>query len=82
MAGSHSYSAPGTYTVTVTVTDDDTGAGADTLTITVSDDQEPPSADVGVTIVDIPDPVSSGADVKYTVHVRYHGPDTATDVVA
>ncbi len=81
VTGSHSYGAPGTYTVTVTVTDDDTGVGADTLTITVSDDQEPPSADVGVTIVDIPDRVSSGADVKYTLRVRNHGPDTATDVV-
>ena len=48
VAGSHSYSAPGTYTVTVTVTDDDTGAGADTLTITVTaGPNDPPVVDAG-----------------------------------
>ena len=81
VSGSHAYGAPGTYTVTVTVTDDDGGIGSDTLVVTVSSIEEPPSADVGVTIVDIPDPVSSGSDVKYTLHVRNDGPDTATNVV-
>ena len=62
VSGSHAYGAPGTYTVTVTVTDDDTGAGSDTLTVTVSGIEEPPTADVGVTITDSPDPVSSGSN--------------------
>lgn len=42
----------------------------------------PPVADLGITLVDAPDPVLQGQTLRYTLTVTNAGPDTATEVVA
>jgi uncharacterized repeat protein (TIGR01451 family) len=39
------------------------------------------AADLEVTKTDVPDPVTAGEDLTYTLEVTNHGPATATDVV-
>jgi len=53
-AGSHIYTAEGTYVVTVTVTDDDTGTGAvsETMTVAVVSMQQGGDLAIGGTLID------------------------------
>ncbi len=41
----------------------------------------PPGADLGVIIVDSPDPIKNGNEIKYEIFVRNFGPQDATNVV-
>ena len=78
-SASHTYAAPGEFTITVTASDDDEADGTASVTITV--EAEATSADLSVSQIDMPDPVSAGNQVSYAITIANDGPDDATDVV-
>jgi uncharacterized repeat protein (TIGR01451 family) len=59
----------------VGASDDDLASGTDSVNITV--EAAPPTADLGLTMTDSPDPVTSGLVVRYTITVTNDGPDDA-----
>src|SRR6185295_10295059 len=75
--------APGTVitnTVTSSAETPDPDQGFPTATATTTVAAPPPSADVSVTKVDDPDPVSPGASLVYTITVTNTGDTAATSV--
>src|SRR2546428_238396 len=82
-----------TATVTIVITPTTNGVLLNTASVTATEtDMRPhtntapqstsvsPSADVGVTKSDSPDPVAVGWNVTYTIVVTNHGPSSATAV--
>ncbi|MCW2924130.1 MAG: hypothetical protein JWM98_1534 [Thermoleophilia bacterium] len=65
--------------VSVDGAEGDANASNDTATTTTTVN---PSADLGVTLSDSPDPVRRGGAVTYTVSVHNNGPSAATTVLA
>ncbi|MBL8113437.1 MAG: VCBS repeat-containing protein, partial [Acidobacteria bacterium] len=68
-----------TNTVTVTSAVADPVSGNDSAT-TTTNASAPPSANLGVTLTDSPDPVLVGGSITYTATITNAGPDTATGV--
>jgi uncharacterized repeat protein (TIGR01451 family) len=66
-----------TAAVSSATTDPDTANDSATATTTVRQ----PSADLAITKIDAPDPVTAGSDLTYTIAVRNAGPNTAQSVV-
>lgn len=54
-------------------------AGGDSQSCDVHDTINPGSADLEITKVDAPDPVTAGANLTYTLSVKNNGPDAAAE---
>jgi uncharacterized repeat protein (TIGR01451 family) len=70
----------GTVTNTVTVAATETDANLLDNTFVSVDTVASPTADVSLTVLDAPDPVTVGGDLTYTLIVSNAGPATATSV--
>ncbi len=72
--------ATGSISSTATVSSEQTDADPSNNSVTVFTQVVQPSADLGVTIVDSPDPVGVGSTLTYTIAVTNRGPVAATGI--